>query len=129
MRSGDRLQCLWVTRDTHRTTTAALYAKDNRLISQEPTVLAVEIAETLLQAFADMFGQPLVHAARTYAWQVATCRQSAALAPFHEVAQALGRSDRGGGAVLESEAFELLLEAQTSKQVCLWVLDALRANG
>ena len=129
MRSRDRLQCLRVTRDTHCTTAAALYAEDNRFVGQETTVLAVEIAEALLQAFADMFGQPLVHAAGTHARQVATCRQSAALAPFHKVAQALGRRNRRSRTVLESKAFELLLEAQTSKQVCLWVLDALRANG
>ena len=93
MRSGDRLQCLWGAGDTHCATAAALYAKDNRLISQETTVLAVEIAEALLQALADMFGQPLVHATGTHARQVATCRQGAALAPFHKVAQALGLSN------------------------------------
>ena len=56
VRRGDGLQCLWVTRQTHSTTAAALYAEDNCLVGQETTILAVEITEALLQAFADMFG-------------------------------------------------------------------------
>ena len=56
VRRGYRLQCLGIARNTHSTTAAALYAEDNRLVGQETTVLAVEITEALLQAFADMFG-------------------------------------------------------------------------
>ena len=56
VRRGDGLQCLWITRQTHSTTASALYAEDNCLVGQEATVLAVEISEALLQAFADMFG-------------------------------------------------------------------------
>ena len=56
VRRGDGLQCLWVTRQTHSTAATALYAEDNRLVGQETTILAVEITEALLQAFADMFG-------------------------------------------------------------------------
>ena len=56
VRRGDRLQGLWITRQTHRTATTTLYAEDNCLVGQETAVLAVEISEALLQAFADMFG-------------------------------------------------------------------------
>ena len=56
VRRGDGLQCLWITRQTHSTATTALYTEDNRLVGQETAVLAVEISEALLQAFADMFG-------------------------------------------------------------------------
>ena len=56
VRGGDRLQCLWITRQTHSTAATALYAEDNCLVGQETTIFAVEIAEALLQAFADMCG-------------------------------------------------------------------------
>ena len=56
VRRGNGLQCFRITGQTHGATAAALNAKDNCFVGQETTVLAVEIAEALLQAFADMFG-------------------------------------------------------------------------
>ena len=54
--SGDRLQRLWITRQTHSATATALHAENNCFVGQETAVLVVEISEALLQAFADMFG-------------------------------------------------------------------------
>ena len=72
---GDGLECLGITRDTHGAATSALDTEDDGVVGEKARVLAVKVSEALLEAFADMRGQPEVKAGGDDARQVAARRE------------------------------------------------------
>ena len=63
---GDGLEGLGVSRYAHCTTAAAFHAEDNGFVGKKPAILAVEVAEALLQAYANLMRQPLIQPAAAH---------------------------------------------------------------
>lgn len=87
---GDGLECVGVARYADCTTAAAFHAEDNGFVGEEPAILAVEVAETLLQACANHGWQPLIQSAAAQSGQVTAWGEVAALSSLYKVTQALG---------------------------------------